>query len=205
MSRLESARFISFEGVEGCGKSTQINRLQSHFESQGQNVVSTLEPGGTDVGQVCRSLILGSDYDFQHPLSELLMFTVDRLEHINQVLQPALDEGKRVLCDRYIDSTYAYQHSGKQIDYELVAHTLSYCTLMPDLTILLDLDPEEGLRRASERADLDRFEKEDIAFHHRVRSGYLSRAELAPERFLCIDVNGLDEDAVFDAIMKEGV
>ncbi|RAP36131.1 dTMP kinase [Candidatus Marinamargulisbacteria bacterium SCGC AAA071-K20] len=182
--------FITFEGVEGCGKSTQSSLLKGALEKDGKSVILTREPGGTDIGVEIRNIILHSTIDFTHEYSELLLFYVDRLEHVKRVIEPALKEGKIVLCDRYIDSTIAYQVFGRGMSRDVVDRLSSIVNLTPDKTILFDLNVEEGIRRAKKRADLDRFEKEELAFHERVREGYLDQAQKHPHRMTKIDVDG---------------
>jgi dTMP kinase len=189
--------FITFEGTEGCGKSTQNKRLQAHFKAQGKDVVCTHEPGGTPFGAMIRKIILDPSTNFFHYHTELLLFMADRLEHVESVIKPALNEGKIVLCDRFIDSTYAYQLGGRRVSSDLISQLTSLVDLKPDITLLMDIIPEEGLKRAKKRASLDRFEKEEIEFHHRVQSAYHQLAANEPDRVHKIDVNGKSEEEVF--------
>jgi dTMP kinase len=191
--------FITFEGIEGSGKTTQISRLKAWFESQGQSVITTKEPGGTALGQTIRQLILDPGTQFTNPHTELLLFYADRLEHISSVIQPALDQGKIVLCDRYIDSTWAYQSGGRQISETIIASLNKLTSVMPDKTILLDITPEEGLKRAKKRAELDRFEQEELSFHHRIRDTYLQLAKQNPRR---IDLVAI-QDKTIEEISQE--
>lgn len=195
--------FITFEGSEGCGKSTQNRALKAYFEAQGKTVVCTHEPGGTVFGSHIRQLILDPATSFSHSHTELLLFIADRLEHVAQVIKPALEKGYVVLCDRYTDSTVAYQCGGRQVEYSLIETLNGFVSLVPDYTFLLDIDPIEGLKRAKRRADLDRFEQEDMAFHYRVRDMYKSIAERNPERVKTLDVNGKSEKDVFAMIIRE--
>jgi dTMP kinase len=188
--------FITFEGVEGSGKSTQSSLLKEALEKDGHSVVLTREPGGTKIGQEIRNIILHSTLEFTHDYSELLLFYVDRLEHVKRIVEPALKEGKIVLCDRYIDSTIAYQVYGRGMSRDVVNNLTAMVGLTPQKTILLDMNPEEGIRRAKKRAALDRFEKEEIDFHQRVRQGYLDQAEKEPERIVKIDVENKSIDAI---------
>tara|TARA_B100001113_G_scaffold209761_1_gene172028 strand:- start:18 stop:614 length:597 start_codon:yes stop_codon:yes gene_type:complete len=181
--------FISFEGIEGSGKSTQIEYLKQFFQTRGNDVVVTQEPGGTVFGKLIRQIVLDPKTQFNDSNTELLLFFADRLEHIQTVIQPALNAGKIVLCDRYIDSTWAYQGGGRQLSDIVVGGLNGLVTLMPDITILFDIDPKEGLRRAQKRAQLDRFEQEDLGFHQKVRTVYLERATQYSERIHVIDVN----------------
>ncbi|MDA1353930.1 MAG: dTMP kinase [bacterium] len=192
--------FISFEGVEGCGKSTQVEHLAAFLRSKGREVVVTKEPGGTPEGEVIRGLLLSPDYGFSHAKTEILLFTADRLEHVSRVVRPALERGAIVICDRYVDSTYAYQHAGRGLPESDVAFLIDMVGLLPDITVVLDLSVEQGLQRAKDRAALDRFEKEAIGFHERVRTGFLHRAKQAPDRMKVCDVAGLNPQAVFDLV-----
>lgn len=192
--------FITFEGVEGCGKSTQSELLKQYLESTGQSVVLSREPGGTDIGLEIREIILHSKLTFEHEYSELLLFYVDRLEHIKRVVKPALAEGKIVLCDRYIDSTIAYQVFGRGMSRKIVDQLSSIVDFTPSKTILFNLNPEEGIRRAKKRAALDKFEKEAIDFHKRVQMGYLKQAELEPNRIVKIEVDGKSIEAIHEEV-----
>jgi dTMP kinase len=193
--------FISFEGIEGVGKSTQLRRLEAYMTSKGFDILSTLEPGGTPIGKALRNLILDTESDFKAPYTEVLLFYADRMEHVAHVLKPALEAGKIVLCDRYIDSTIAYQQAARQVPEELINQLNSWIGVMPNLTILFDIEPEISLERAKKRADLDRFEQESLDFHHRVRNGYLDQAKKNPERIKIIQVNDMNEEQVFEALI----
>lgn len=173
-------RLVTFEGIEGSGKTTLLRRIESWVQGEieggrllPQSVIFTREPGGTSIGRHIRSWVLDPSTTFHHAYSEFLMFMADRMEHVAQVIQPALEAGKVVFCDRFIDSTIAYQVWGRGIDREVVDLLHGKMGVWPDTTFLLDVPPEEGLRRANARAKLDRFESESMAFHHRVREGYL--------------------------------
>ncbi len=192
--------FISFEGIEGSGKSTQIKGVEAWLVARGREVLLTKEPGGTALGTKIRQILLDPDTHISHRYTESLLFYADRCEHVACVIKPALAAGKIVLCDRYSDSTIAYQVGGRQIDPAFLAHLSAAVGLMPELTLLLDLPVEEGLKRAKNRAALDRFEQEDLAFHDRVRAGYLSQAEREPERIRTIDVKALNQEQVFEKI-----
>jgi dTMP kinase len=194
--------FITFEGIEGSGKTTQISRLKAWFESQDKSVITTKEPGGTALGQTIRQLILDPDTAFTNPHTELLLFYADRLEHITSIIQPALDQGKIVLCDRYIDSTWAYQSGGRQISETIIESLNTMVPLMPDKTILLDISPEEGLKRAKKRAALDRFEQEELSFHHRIRETYLRLAKQCPDRIHLIPVQNKTIEAISQKVIS---
>lgn len=188
--------FISFEGIEGCGKSTQIGLLADHLRRAGRRVVLTREPGGTVIGERIRTVLLDAAHDNMSPLSELLLYAASRNQHVREVIRPALEEGMDVLCDRYADATTAYQGAARKIDGRLIEETHRIATegLWPHLTLLLDLSPELGLLRARMRnavdphaAGQDRFEREELSFHERVRAGYLAIAKKEPKRVIVID------------------
>tara|TARA_A100001015_G_scaffold261992_1_gene307865 strand:+ start:957 stop:1568 length:612 start_codon:yes stop_codon:yes gene_type:complete len=193
--------FITFEGIEGSGKTTQIQRVLDWLASDDIPVVSTLEPGGTPIGLSLRDMLLSSNGGLNAAASELFLFAADRCEHIHQVIQPALYRGDWVICDRYIDSTFAYQYGGRQHKKEDVLDVIRLThAIEPDLTFLLDLSPEEGIRRAVLRGTLDRFETQAMAFHERVRAAYLECAETHPHRFFVIPSDGQSEDDIFHRI-----
>ncbi len=178
------ASFITFEGIEGSGKSTQIRLLFEYLKGRDVEVMITREPGGTVIGERVRGILLDPTARGLIPRAELLLYAAARIQHIEEVIQPAIDSGKVVLCDRFIDATVAYQGHGRGIPLSevKVVNSLVAVDLRPDLTILLDLPVETGLRRARERNAADaasatsRFEEEDLVFHRRVREGYLSVA-----------------------------
>ncbi len=182
--------FVTFEGIEGCGKSTQLRLLASHLRAGGRDVVETREPGGTAAGQALRRLLLGADAVPLTPLAELLLYCADRAQHVNELIRPALAAGRIVLCDRFSDSTIAYQGYARGLDLDVVRGLDARARdgLAPDVTILLDCSVSEGLRRAHRRNDAgDRFEREAEAFHERVRGGFHALAAAEPSRFHRID------------------
>jgi len=189
-------KFITIEGGEGVGKSTNADFIQSALESRGCEVVVTREPGGTALGEALRSLLLSADIESPVAMAELLIIFAARAQHLTTVIEPALAAGKWVLCDRFTDATYAYQGWGRNIDQRAIAslEQLVQGARRPDLTVLLDMDPSLGLSRAKERSELDRFEQEELTFFNRVREGYLARAKEEPARWLIIDASKtLDE------------
>ncbi len=189
-------KFITIEGGEGVGKSTNADLIQSVLESRGCEVVVTREPGGTALGEALRSILLSADIESPVAMAELLIIFAARAQHLTTVIEPALAAGKWVLCDRFTDATYAYQGWGRNIDQRAIAslEQLVQGARRPDLTVLLDMDPSLGLARAKERAELDRFEQEELTFFNRVREGYLARAKEEPARWLIIDASKtLDE------------
>lgn len=179
--------FITFEGIEASGKTTQINLLYDYLKSIGKNVIKTREPGGTKIGQKIREILL-SKWDEKFPyIAELLLYEADRNIHIHNIIKPSLDAGYIVLSDRYIDSTTAYQHYARGIDYEIVRYlnTLATDGLKPNLTFLIDIPVEISLKRLSESKD--RIESEDVEFHKKLREGFLKNAENEKERFVVVD------------------
>jgi dTMP kinase len=183
--------FIAFEGGEGSGKSTQIVQLHDTLRQQGEQVFATHEPGATSVGKAIRSLLLETDEPIT-PRSEALLFAADRAHHVETEIQPRLAAGYHVLCDRYVDSSIAYQGAGRTLSVAEVARLSRWATqgLVPDLTVLLDIAPAAGLARVGDRthaAGPDRLEREQLAFHERVRAGFLSLARRDPGRYLVLD------------------
>lgn len=186
--------FVTFEGIEGCGKTTQINHLASFLRGISRSFLVTREPGGTEIGEQIRQILLTSDSVGMEPMAELFLYAAARVQHLSQAISPALREGKIVLCDRFADATVAYQGFGRRLDLvwveEMNARAMG--NVKPDLTFLLDLPVEEGLRRAWKRmenrtAQEDRFEKESLEFHQRVREGYLILARRDPQRIMILD------------------
>ena len=184
--------FITFEGGEGCGKSTQIAALKARLEAMGKTVVQTREPGGTALGESVRNLLQYDDAgQGMSPEAELLLFAASRAQHVRELVAPAIAEGQIVLCDRFLDSTTVYQGVARAIDSKKVdtINQFAIGDTMPDLTILIDLPPEIGLARVHARSDgqLDRMENEAIEFFQAVRQGYLDLAKSEPKRFLVLD------------------
>jgi dTMP kinase len=191
--------FISLEGIEGCGKTTQIRQLSIYLEERGQPHVVTREPGGTAIGEKIRSILLDPASKDLVPTAELLLYMADRAQHINELIKPCLSEGKIVVCDRYFDATVVYQGFARGLDTRFILdlHRILFQDLKPDLTLLLDLPPRIGLARAWQELDSgsrcgteSRFEEEAINFHEKVRQGYLELARLEPTRFKIIDASG---------------
>jgi len=190
--------FITLEGIEGSGKTTQINNISRFLENKGHNCVITREPGGTNIGRKIRSILLDPENKGMEPMAELLLYFSDRVQHVKKLIQPSLSEGKTVICDRYFDATLVYQGYARGLDINLIMrlHELILEGLKPDITLLLDLSPETGLARAWEQigngsrsGDETRFEKEALSFHKKIRAGYLELARLEPQRFRVIDAS----------------
>lgn len=197
-----TGRFITLEGGEGCGKSTQAARLYELFRDRKVPVRLTREPGGTALGQQLRQLLLTQDAGTgPGPLAELLMYAADRAEHLERVIRPDLDGGVTVICDRFTDSTVAYQGYGRGLDFGLIAQLNDIATggLAPDLTLWLQLDPELGLARSGKAGGLDRLEGAGLDFHRRVYQGFEILATQYPKRIRAIDARG-DTAQVFERI-----
>jgi len=182
--------FITLEGGEGAGKSTSLNFIRDWLEQQGQRVVVTREPGGTRLGESIRGLLLDGRAGM-HPDTELLLMFAARAEHLAQVIRPALQRGDSVLCDRFTDATYAYQGGGRGVPHDRIQDLEKWVQhgLRPDLTLLLDLPVAQGLLRASNRSEPDRFEREQQDFFERVRESYLAAARREPGRIRIIDAS----------------
>jgi len=189
-------RFITIEGGEGAGKSTMMSRVVLWLEKAGHRVISTREPGGTELAEKLRDILLDNNNISLSGRAELLLLFAARAQHLDELIRPALARGDWVLCDRFTDATWAYQGGGRDLPRQEIAtlETLVHGDLQPDLTLLLDLPVEQGMKRAQERGAADRFEQESRLFFERVRKEYLERAMAAPQRFEVIDASGnIDE------------
>lgn len=185
--------FITFEGPEGGGKTTQIRLLAQWLADQGHAVVTTREPGGTRIGDAVRGILLNPAHTEMRPEAEILLFSAARAQIVGEVIRPHLARGGIVLCDRFADSTLAYQGYGRQLDLTALRQITAFATggLTPDLTVCLDLPVLEGLRRkqSGDLAEWNRMEREQLAFHERVRQGYLALAAAEPQRWLVVDAS----------------
>jgi dTMP kinase len=183
--------FVTFEGPEGGGKTTQIRLLADWLHQRGCDVLATREPGGTRIGDAIRSVLLDPQNVEMRPEAEILLFSAARAQHVGEVIRPQLARGGVVLCDRFADSTFAYQGYGRGLDLDSLRQITAFATgdLMPDLTICLDLPVAEGLKRkqGGELIEWNRMEREEREFHERVRAGYLAMAHEAAERWLVVD------------------
>ena len=199
---MSRGKFISIEGVEGAGKSTNIEAIKQYLVGKEIDFVVTREPGGTVLAEKIRRLLLHVSDDAPAELTELLLIFAARAQHIEKVIQPALENGRSVVCDRFTDATYAYQGGGRGLKTSVIAELESMVQgeLRPDLTIILDLDPEAGLLRAKERGELDRFETEKDEFFEKVRSAYLDIAISNPDRCFVINAGQSIEQVRADII-----
>jgi dTMP kinase len=207
---MTSGRFITFEGMDGCGKTTQLRILAKALRQSGQTVVETVEPGGTEIGQQIRRILLNPANTAIFPRTELLLYFSSRAQNVEQVIRPALAAGATVLCDRFTDSTLVYQGCGRGLDVDVVLDLdrIACQGLKPDLTVLIDIDLETSLMRARRRnrhtdSSESRIDEESHAFHERVRRGYLALARQEPERFAVIDGRAPIEDVA--AAVQEAV
>lgn len=193
--------FITFEGPEGSGKSTQIQRVAAWYRGLGRECIITKEPGGTPIGDRVRAILLDSAAAGMDPMTELLLYAASRRQHVVEVIRPAVERGVAVFCDRYTDATLAYQGYGRGLDLGRLQTLNRWATdgLAPDVTLLYDIDEATGLARAHARnaemtIDEGRFEAEDLRFHRRVREGYLALEKAEPKRFAIVDAHGtIDE------------
>ena len=196
-----SGRFITFEGIDGAGKSTHIDALAQRLRQRGAEVVCTREPGGTELAEKLRELVLHQPMD---ALTEAMLVFAARRDHVQRVIAPALARGATVVCDRFTDATFAYQGGGRGFDAGILAQLEQWVhgSLQPTLTLWLDLPAEMAARRRAEARAADRFESEDLAFFERVRAGYAARMAASPQRFARID-SSLDKAAVGAQIIAE--
>lgn len=192
--------FITFEGIDGCGKSTQLENLKKYLEEKNYEVISTLEPGGSKLGQQLRQILLHYD-GFVSDVAELFLYLADRSQHVEEIVQKNVEKGAIVLCDRHIDSTVAYQGYGRKQDIEKIEFLNNIATKnkKPDLTFLFDVDVEIGQKRVGK--EKDRLEKESLDFHKRVKEGYLKIAQNEPDRVKVINANMTIEE-VFKEVKK---
>ena len=196
--------FITIEGPDGSGKSTQIELLKEYLENKGYDSVITREPGGTEISEAIREIILNPEYKEMSYMTELLLYAAARAQLVNQIIRPALEEGKAVICDRFVESSAVYQGIGRGLGVATVYEVNNYALgeVKPMLTIFLDLDAEDGIKRKKNQTKLDRMEQEDIEFHKRVVEGYRKLADLYPERIVTIDAT-LPVDEIHNKIVEE--
>ena len=185
--------FISFEGPDGSGKTTQINLLEEYLTNKGYEVLVTREPGGTPISEAIRKIILDTGFREMDPVTEMLLYAASRAQHVEELIKPALDKGKIVLCDRFVDSSIAYQGVGRGLGIDVVEkiNKVALQGTLPDLTLFFDIDPEEGLKRGQGRdRQVDRLELEDLAFHKKVYEGFSMLYSRYPDRFRRIKADG---------------
>ena len=187
--------FITLEGGDGSGKSTQIRNIENYFTEKGFRVLHTREPGGPPISEKLRDILLDTENTEMEAVTEMLIYAAARAQHVRETVMPALERGEVVICDRFVDSSVAYQAYGRRLG-DMVAEVNRHATggLSPDLTIWLDIDPETGKARASGDKGPDRLDLESADFHERVRAGYRSIAEAEPDRFRRIDAGGTIEE-----------
>lgn len=196
--------FITMEGPDGSGKTTQIDLLKKYLETKGYDIIITREPGGTAISEAIREIILNPEFEEMSYMTELLLYASARAQLVNQVIKPALEAGKAVICDRFVESSAVYQGIGRGLGVETVYEVNSYALgdVKPKLTIFMDLDAEEGIKRKKNQSELDRMEKEDLSFHKRVVEGYRQLAQLYPERIVPINAT-LSIDEIHSMIVEE--
>lgn len=203
--------FITFEGIEGSGKTTQIEPVADFFRQRGGDCIVTREPGGTSIGKKIRAILMDPDNSGLFPMAELMLYAADRVQHVREVIVPALAAGKTVICDRFHDSTLAYQGFSRKLDIAVIhrIHELILNGLAPDVTFLLDLPVTIGLPRAWRQINSGlrpgaetRFESENLAFHEAVRDGYRELARREPDRFVIVDASA-ETDKVTAVILAE--
>ncbi|MBE5942176.1 MAG: dTMP kinase [Lachnospiraceae bacterium] len=196
--------FITMEGPDGSGKTTQIELLKKYLEDKGYDIVITREPGGTAISEAIRAIILNKDYQEMSHMTELLLYASARSQLVNQVIKPALAEGKAVICDRFVESSAVYQGIGRGLGVSTVYEVNNYALgeVKPKLTIFMDLDAEEGIKRKENQTELDRMEMEDLSFHKRVVEGYRQLAQLYPERIFQVDAT-LPIEQIHSMIVEE--
>ena len=193
--------FISFEGIEGSGKSTLLENLKKYYLKKELEVLFTKEPGGTELGKDIRGILLNPESLISSE-AELLLLMADRIEHVTTIINPNLKKNKIIFCDRYIDSSIAYQGKGRNLSENKIKELIDILNLpIPDLTILLDLPVEDGLLRANKRNELDRFEKEDINFHKSIRKSYLDLQKKDPKRIFLFD-SSISENKLFENVLN---
>lgn len=192
--------FITLEGPEGSGKTSAINKVKEILESEGHKIVMTREPGGTPISEQIREVILNKENTSMDPRTEALLYAASRRQHLVEKIWPSVKEGKIVICDRYLDSSLAYQGFARNLGVEDILRINMYATenTFPDLTLLFDLDPEIGLGRinADKNREVNRLDLEKLSFHKAVREGYLKLAKMYPERFVIIDASKSKEEVV---------
>lgn len=195
--------FISIEGPDGSGKSTQIENIKDFFKEKNIDIVFTREPGGTPIGERIRDIILDVNCKEMCSMTEALLYAASRAQHVDEIIKPALEEGKVVICDRFVDSSLAYQGYGRGLgDSVRVINEYAISGYMPDITFMMELDPEVGISRMIHRGKLDRLEEEKVSFHKKVFEGYLELEKKYPNRIVAIDASRSIEEIRNDIYSK---
>ncbi len=186
---MENGKFITFEGTDGSGKTTQIKLLEEYLKNKGYEVVLSREPGGTKVSELIRDLILDPANTEIVPLTEMILYAASRAQHVAQIIKPSIEAGKIVICDRFVDSSYAYQGCGRGLDLRSIAdvNRVAIDGISPDITFFLDINPETAIKRRINATGADRIEQEKLDFHKRVYEGYKKMSLLFPDRIMTID------------------
>lgn len=202
--------FITIEGMDGSGKTTQINKLKQHFEHEGKEVVLTREPGGTVISEAIREIILDIRYKEMDPVTEALLYAASRAQHVREYILPLIEQGKIIICDRYVDSSMVYQGHARGLGEEMVGMINGFATggLKPDLTFFLDLEHTKGMSRKSNQQELDRLEAEKEHFHQKVREGYHHLVKNNKDRMISIDASQSIEavhEAILEGLKSKGV
>ncbi len=193
---MKKGLFITFEGTDGSGKTTQIKLLEAYMMKKGYEVVLSREPGGTRVSEIIRDFILDPRNKEIVPLTEMILYAASRAQHVAEIIEPAIESGKIVICDRYVDSSYAYQGGGRGVDLKSIAdvNRIAIHGTVPDITFFLDIDPEISIKRRINSTGADRIEQEKLDFHRRVYDGYKKLSILYPDRIKTIDaMKSIDE------------
>ncbi len=199
---MQNGLFITFEGTDGSGKTTQIKLAEAYIRENGYDVVLSREPGGTRISELIRDMVLDPANTEITPLTEMIMYAASRAQHVEQVIKPAIEQGKIVICDRFVDSSYAYQGCGRGVDLKAIAdvNRVAVNGTVPDITFFLDIDPEIAITRRINATGADRIEQEKLDFHKRVHEGYRKLAILYPDRIKTIDaarsINEISEEII---------
>jgi len=197
--------FITFEGPDGAGKTTQIQLLNDYLKAEGWDTVLTREPGGTSIGEKIRSLILDVENKEMNSITEMLLYAASRAQHVSELIKPALEQGKIVLCDRFVDSSIAYQGFGRELGEDMVEGVNRFALqgIVPDLTLLFAIDPEKSLKRSRARdGGMDRLEEEQLDFHKKVYKGFISLSHKYPQRIRVIDAS-LEIEKIHKFVVNE--
>lgn len=197
---MSSGLFITVEGTDGSGKTTQIKLMKQYLENMGYQVILTREPGGTQVSEKIRDLVLDKENSDIAPITEMILYAASRAQHVSKLIKPALEEGKVVICDRFVDSSYAYQGFGRNIDLKAIAdvNRIAVDGIIPDITFFLDIDVETAIKRRVAATEADRIEQEKLDFHKNVYDGYKKLSVLYPERIKTIDAQRTVEEIADD-------